>query len=204
MWVMFWCHIHIYAPYPCCLHRPVCCRVWVQVLCLAMRAVCALWQEQGAGHPLVHLLRQQQQLWAGLEGCITRGAPLGEWEPADDAWLQLAEAYAWQVVMLEAYACPRNAPGAGAGGPGTPSAATALVPAPADNAAGAAGRAGAAGSKVWEVVDRVVGKGVIAKVGRQLPSALLCVCCFDRCVWLMPPWAPEEGRTLWAGHVLIP
>ncbi|KAG1679511.1 hypothetical protein FOA52_011111 [Chlamydomonas sp. UWO 241] len=137
-----------------------------EVLCHALRGVCALWQQQGVAYRPVQLLRAQHQLWDALEAAVTcapppppagdgGGSTVADDEVAEpevlavrsgghaDAWLQLAEAYAWQVLMLEAYAVPRPAAGAAA----------------SDPAAGGGGVTAAVAA--WALLDRVVEGGVL-------------------------------------------
>lgn len=84
------------------------------MLCSTLRAVCALWQHQGLAPWPAALLRGTSGLWSALEFALglsssskaTPGATAtsgkgaaGSAEETGEAgaWLQLAEAYAWQV-----------------------------------------------------------------------------------------------------------
>lgn len=66
-----------------------------------LRAVCALWQHQGLAPWPAALLRGTSGLWSALEsalGLSGKGAAGSAEETGEaGAWLQLAEAYAWQV-----------------------------------------------------------------------------------------------------------
>lgn len=77
--------------------------VFMQVLSHALHAVCMMWQSQTTTHRPVALLRQLPATWDALEVAILASHKCGGDEPrphmavADAAWLQLSEAYAWQV-----------------------------------------------------------------------------------------------------------
>eukprot|EP00798_Chlamydomonas_sp_ICE-L_P018573 gene18573-25082_t len=94
------------------------------VLCHALRAVCALWQNQAVASLPVYLLRSKgKEFFALLETCLSPVASdnsrsnsnsrfdsgSDSASPAGAHWVQLAQAYVWQVLMLEAFVCPRPA-----------------------------------------------------------------------------------------------
>ncbi|GAX74714.1 hypothetical protein CEUSTIGMA_g2162.t1 [Chlamydomonas eustigma] len=68
-----------------------------EVLCHALRAVCAIWKHQSVlSHP-IRLLRLESKLWErSMIALIKKGAH------QENPWMQLMQAYAWQILTLEA------------------------------------------------------------------------------------------------------
>lgn len=80
----------------------------------------------------------------------------GGWQAPEDPWAQLSEAYAWQILMLEAFAHPRRTGTATAG-------------------ASTSGQGPASGDGLWALLDKLMDAGLLLKVGGVAHSACMYV-----------------------------
>lgn len=151
--------MHVFPAHLACSVTPL----PLQLLCCVLRATCTLWQQQRSAFRAARWLRDQPEFWACMEDCITRGKPADAWEPTSDAWLQMAEAYAWHIHMLELFGA--TAPVHGTGPAGTTSATT------------AAAAIEAAGSKSRALLEKLVKGGALVKVGGIVALALALAWC---------------------------
>jgi hypothetical protein len=177
----------------------------IQVQCAAWRVVATMWSHPALSSRAVQLLRHQPSFWSALDARLsgvlpttthpppaTPGpspgvspSPAATYTPSSIS-THRAQAYAWQVLLLEVYARPRvgpsQTPAPGTSQPGStpapPATPTAGAPAllalasahstPQPQATSSTGGEEAAESgaqqKLWALVDRLVKSGRVQQV----------------------------------------
>ncbi len=128
--------------------------IHTQVRCAVLRLLAALWQHPACAPRAVQALRGNAHLWHLVEDVLLSSSPTPAAAATSSAVAPSplsaqSAAYAWQVVSLEAARYPR-----------------------AKGATRAAAAGGGGGSeRCWAVVDKVVSKGLVAKVRKKVLPA---------------------------------